>query len=270
MGEFGSDPRLDALNAEVRELWDQKAAYWDERFGEGNVFHRELIAPPTERLLNVRPGEMVLDIACGNGAFSRRLAQLGASVVAFDFSAVFLERARARTIEYADRITYQVIDAGDEAQLLSLGEGRFDAAVATMALMDMATIDPLASALARLLKPGGRFVFSVQHPSFNSNATTMVAEAEDRGGEIVVTHAIKVRGYLTVPPGKGCGMPGEPAPHYYFHRPLGDLLGPFFRAGLVLDGLEESAFSPSADSKPLSWLSYSDIPPVLVARMRRA
>ncbi len=37
-----------------------------------------------------------------------------------------------------------------------------------MALMDMADIEPLFSALRELLKPGGRFVFTVCHPAFNS------------------------------------------------------------------------------------------------------
>lgn len=254
------------LTAETQELWDRKAAYWDERFGEGNPFHLTLIAPATERLLQVQPGETILDIACGNGAFARRMADLGARVVAFDFSRVFLERARARSGDYAGRIDYRHIDATDETQLLSLGEGRFDAAVATMALMDMPDITTLAATLPRLLKPGGRFVFSVQHPCFNSNGITMVAEQDDHEGQLVTTKAIKVRQYLSIPPGKGTGMPGEPNPHIYFHRPLSELLGVFFAAGFVLDGLEEPAFD--GGDHLLSWYGYDQIPPVLVARMQ--
>lgn len=117
---------------------------------------RMLIAPSTERLLNVQAGQRVLDIACGNGAFARRLAALGATVVASDFSAAFLEKVRARmTTEHADRIEYRLVDATDEAALLALGERQFDAAVCTMGLMDMSVIEPLFRALARLLKPGG-------------------------------------------------------------------------------------------------------------------
>jgi 2-polyprenyl-3-methyl-5-hydroxy-6-metoxy-1,4-benzoquinol methylase len=47
-------------------------------------------------LLKVRPGEGVLDVACGNGVFSRRLAELGAAVVAIDFSIKFVRLARAK------------------------------------------------------------------------------------------------------------------------------------------------------------------------------
>lgn len=264
-----------ALARQVHEAWEKKAAFWDEMMGEGNAFQRVLIGPATERLLQVRPDETVLDVACGNGVFSRRLAELGARVVAIDFSEKFIELARARTDKagYGDRIEYLLTDATDEEQMLSFGEGRFDAAVCNMALMDMSAIDPLMLALRRLLKLSGRFVFSVQHPAFNSNAVTLVLEEEDRNGTLVETYSVKVSGYLHVPPGKGAGMLGEPVPHLYFHRPLNELFGACFGAGFVVDGMEEPSFAEPEDgslsaSSALSWENLVEIPPVLVARAR--
>lgn len=207
--------QIDALNATTQEIWNRKAAFWDDQFGDqGNAFHLAAVAPATERLLEIHPGERVLDIACGNGAFSRRLAELGASVVAVDFSATFLERARARTTEQPDQIEYRLLDAMDEAQLLSLGERQFEAAVCTMALMDMAAIDPLFAALSRLLKPGGRFVFSVLHPCFNSTGSTMVVEQVEREGEMKVAYSMKVFRYIQPWAEKGVAIPGEPVAHY--------------------------------------------------------
>ena len=264
-----------ALARQVHEAWEKKAAFWDEMMGEGNAFQRVLIGPATERLLQVRPGETVLDVACGNGVFSRRLAQLGARVVAVDFSEKFLELARTRTEKagYGEAVEYLLADATDEEQMLALGEGRFDAAVCNMALMDMSTIDPLMRALRRLLNPGGRFVFSVQHPAFNSNAIRLTLEEEDREGALVETYAIKVTGYLHVPPGKGAGMPGEPVPHPYFHRPISELFGACFSAGFVVDGVEEPSFAKPEDGpakRALDWENFVEIPPVLVARARPA
>jgi SAM-dependent methyltransferase len=256
------------LVAEVRDIWDAKAAFWDERMGEGNQFQLELIGPAVERLLAVRPEELILDVGCGNGVTSRRLAHLGARVVAVDYSTRFLELARLRSDDLSHRIDYRLVDATDEDQLLALGEGRFDALVCNMVLMDMPVIDPLMRAAVRLLTPAGRFVIAVQHPAFNSNAVRLCAETETRGdGVEVMRHAVKVSDYLVVPAGKGTGMPGEPEPHWYFHRPLHELFDAFFRAGFVLDGLEELALkTQNMNPHELSWSNLPGIPPVLVAR----
>ena len=56
----------------------RNAAFWDERMGEGNDWHRLLIAPAQERLLALQRDELVLDVACGNGQFARHMARLGA------------------------------------------------------------------------------------------------------------------------------------------------------------------------------------------------
>ena len=58
-------------------------------------------------------------------------------------------------------------------------------------------------------------------------------------------------------------MPGEPAPHYYFHRPLSKLLGEFFEAGFALDGMEEPQLDEDTQSaSTLSWASVRDIPTI--------
>ena len=84
----------DALVDETRRIWDTNAAFWDGRFGEGNAFHKTLVEPTVDRLLALQPGEAVLEIGCGNGAYARHMAEQGARVLATDFSAIFLERAR--------------------------------------------------------------------------------------------------------------------------------------------------------------------------------
>ena len=270
MVSTNADTPLDRpdLNDETRDIWNAKADFWDERMGEGNAFHRQLVGPAAERLLDVQPGETILDIACGNGQFTRRMADLGARVSATDFSERFLDRARSRSAAYADRIEYRQVDATDAEALAALGNQRFDAIVCLMALMDMTTIEPLMATIPHLLKPGGRFVFVIQHPCFNSNGVSMVSELIDDGGEEHVTHSLKLSRYLTLPPGKGMGMPGEPAAHYYFHRPLHAVLGTAFRHGLVMDGIDEPAFPEPDEPRPFSWLTYSDIPPVFAARLR--
>jgi 2-polyprenyl-3-methyl-5-hydroxy-6-metoxy-1,4-benzoquinol methylase len=262
---------LQRASEETRQAWNANAAFWDERMGEGNDFVEVLIWPPTERMLAVQPGERVLDIACGNGLTSRRLAAMGAEVVAIDFAEELIARARQRKTQHAEQITYHVLDATDETALLALGEGHFDAALCQMALFDMAEIDPLMRALSHLLRPRGRFVFSVIHPCFNNPHMAHVAEMEDREGDIVTVYSVKVFGYMTPSVSKGSAIAGQPRPQLYFHRPLQGLLGAGFGAGLVLDTLEERAFPPDHPSGRglLTWGgSFCEIPPVLVARLR--
>lgn len=256
------------LNRRAREQWDAKAEFWDVLHGyEGNQFHQLLVGPSAEKLLDVKAGDSVLDVACGNGQFSRRLAELGAQVTATDFSAALIERAKART--NSDRVSYKVVDATDEAQLLALGIGQFDAAVCNMALQDIADIGPLFRALRRLVKQGGRFVITLTHPAFNLAQTVFVEERAEVNGEIIYTRALKLSNYLTELTEEGAGAPNEPNPHLYFHRPLHVLLNAAFEAGWMADGIEEPAFPDgSLGGRRLSWAEFPEFPPVLAVRLR--
>lgn len=261
------------LNEETRKIWNQNATFWDERMGDGNDFQRLLVAPASERLLNLQPGETVLEIASGNGVFARRMARLGVHVLATDFSSSMLERAQARASEYGDRIEYRLLDATSQEQIVALGKLRFDAAVCNMAIMDMAEIDPLMRGIRQVVKPGGRFVFSLCHPCFNNTGSVNGVEEATVNGEIVVTYSVKVTKYLHSSPQKGVAMIGQPASQYYFDRPLHMLFDACFRAGMVLDGLEEPAFNHPQDGSKVgnmvvNWVYYREIPPVLVARLR--
>jgi len=255
---------------ENRRIWDANARWWDDAIGDGNDFQTLLIEPATERLLNVSQRDTILDAACGAGRFARRMAQLGARVVAFDYSAAFIVRARERTPSDA-HIEYQVLDAGNPAALLSLGSSRFTKAVCTMALMDMPEIGPLFAALSRMLMPGGAFVFSVTHPCFHSATIQRFAEIDDEhGARHAVRTGVKVSSYLSPCARKTEGIVGQPEPQWFFHRPVSVLLRFGFEAGFVVDGIEEprlpEAQRPKAQAR---WHDMPEIPPILVVRMKR-
>ena len=90
------------LHGEVRAVWDALAAFWDNLVQPDVTWLRDVILPSVERLLLLQPGEHILDIACGNGGFARRMSDLGAHVLATDFSEGMLERARSHggAVEY--------------------------------------------------------------------------------------------------------------------------------------------------------------------------
>jgi 2-polyprenyl-3-methyl-5-hydroxy-6-metoxy-1,4-benzoquinol methylase len=258
-------------NEEIRQVWDDNAAYWDEFMGEGNDFVEVLCWPVTKQLLELQPGNRVLDIACGNGLTSRRLAKLGCDVVAFDFSKRMIEKAKEYPSPEVGEIRYHVLDASDQRALLDLGEDEFDAALCNMALFDMAEIEPLFQALPLLLRSGSPFVFSVLHPCFNNPHTKLVAEVEDRSGKLITEYSVRVNKYITPSVEHAVALKEQPKPQLVFHRPLQVLLESGFNTGFVLDALEERAFPtdhPPSRSE-LSWgANFNEIPPVMVVRMR--
>jgi SAM-dependent methyltransferase len=251
-------------NEDVRAGWDANAAFWDEQMDAGNTWQRTLVAPAVESLLDLRPGERVLEIACGNGEYARRMAELGVHVVATDFSERMLERARA----HGGDIEYRQLDATDPESLATV-PGPFDAVVCNMAMMDMQTLDPLAEALPGLLAPGGRFVFSVLHPAFCSNESVRTLEHVEHEDHVERRFSVKVSRYIKLHVGRGIAVEGQPEPQWYFDRPMSLLLAPFFRAGLAVDGIEEVVMPPGAAREGSMDALFEEIPAIFVARLRR-
>jgi len=264
-----SDADFPELNSEAQERWEKNARWWDQWVGDGNDWHDLLIRPATERLLEARHGEVVLELACGNGLFARRMAQLGCRVIACDSSASLVDCARSRRSEHSELIEYHLLDVTNAASLATLlGCGRFHAAVCNMAIMDIAVITPMFEAVHRALKMSGRFVFSVPHPCFNTCGCRLTPDpARDRKGSPIV----KVTCYKSLAPALGRMASTQPVAHYYFNRTLSTLFSVGFKAGFVLDAVEEPAFESTEEPRDsLAWRHCPDIPPIFVARLCKA
>lgn len=123
-----------------RQRWDP------DRYARNAGFVAELGAPLID-LLELKPGERVLDLGCGDGALTEKIAAAGARVVAVDASAEQVAAARARGLDA------QVVDAHELAF-----EAEFDAVVSNAALHWMTRPDAVIDGVWRALKPGGRFV----------------------------------------------------------------------------------------------------------------
>jgi SAM-dependent methyltransferase len=254
---------------ENRRIWNVNARWWDDRIGDGNDFQTLLIEPASERLLDVVAGDTILDAACGAGRFARRMAELGARVVAFDQSAEFIARARERTSSDAT-VEYHVVDAANAEGFLSAGSNRFNKAVCTMAIMDIPEIGPLFKLLSRVLTPGGAFVFSVTHPCFHSAAVQRFAEIYDeQGGRHGIRSGVKVSSYLSPSARKTEGIVGQPEPQWFFHRSISTLFGFGFEVGFVVDGIEEPRLPVAKQPEAgVRWNDMPDIPPIMVVRMK--
>ena len=260
MGEW------EGLTSDSRKRWNLNAEYWDDYMGEhSNQFHRELIRPYTEQLLHIKKGQVILDIGCGNGNFSRRIAELGGKVIAFDYSEKMIERAKLRSEKY-ESIEYKVIDATNEDSLLELGNNVFDSAVSNMALMDISDIKPLIKTVSRLLRTNGVFVFSIVHPCFQNPGMETGQETKEINGEIRIKNTVKISNYLTPQAYEEIGIKGQPVTHLMFHRTISYYIQLFVASGFMLDGLEEPSFKQDYQLGKFDWI---DIPAVMIFRFRK-
>lgn len=253
------------MNDKVRNIWNTNAEFWDNRMGEGNDFHKILTEPAQLKLLNIKAGDRILDIACGNGQFTRKMSQLGAKVTAINFSEKFIAIAKSKSNH---DIEYRVLDATNPDDLDKLPREYFDAIVCTMALMDMSDIKILFNHLPKMLKQSGAFVFSILHPCFNSGENVLVHEREDINGEVKNKYSVKTSNYLIEKSYLGVGMIGQPIPQYYFHRPVSSILKSLFENGFVLDAFEEPSFINIENSKSIYDNIFKFVPPALICRLR--
>src|SRR2546430_1918495 len=114
----------------------------------------EAVAELAWRLLELRPGMSVLDLACGHGELANLLAARGCRVTGLDSSAAFLDRARADAAAAGVSVEYV---AGDMRQLP--WTGRFDRVVnwsTAFGYFDDATNRAVLAGIPGVLRPGGR------------------------------------------------------------------------------------------------------------------
>jgi SAM-dependent methyltransferase len=138
----------------LRDVWDAQAAEWTRfaRTPHGDRTNLEFNIP---RFLELVPpaGRATLDLGCGEGRVGAALAALGHRVVGVDSSPAMVAAAR-------ERIEALVADAS----ALPFADASFDAVVAFMSLQDMDELDAAVREAARVLEPGGRFLFAIVHP----------------------------------------------------------------------------------------------------------
>ncbi len=170
-------PALRGKAAQVSSSWDHVATWYDDLLeGRRSDHYDRVILPGTVRLLSLRAGERVLDVACGQGILCRELHGLGAACVGVDSSPQLI--GLAQRLDPASR--YLV---GDARELSSLDTGEkghegFDAATCVMALMNIEPLSPVMAGVAKHLKTGGRLVAVILHPAFRSPGQTSWGWAE--------------------------------------------------------------------------------------------
>jgi SAM-dependent methyltransferase len=175
-------------------------------------------------LLGDVTGLRVLEIGCGSAPCSRWLARAGALPVALDLSGVMLRHAAA--LGAATGIPVPLVQAG--AERLPFTDASFDVACSAFgAVPFVAEPHRVMREVARVLRPGGRWVFAVNHPM-----RWMFSDDPGPDGLTVQQSYFDRTPYVEV---DDTGR----ATYVEHHRTLGDRVRDVVAAGLVLDALVE-------------------------------
>ena len=222
--------------------WGDVAEWYDGLVGEeGSEFQQRVIFPGVLRLLDLKPAEQVLDVACGQGALCRLLHQHGAKVSGVDAARSLIALARQRS---DPAITYFV---GDVRKLDFLPAARFSAAACVLAVQNIDALPPVFDGVARLLADGGRFVMVMMHPCFRGPKYTSWGWDEQKNAQYR-----RVDRYLLPRKEPIFTHPGQKTGQYTwtFHRPIEQYSTALRKAGLVIDAIEEWPSHKSSTSGP--------------------
>lgn len=229
----------DVSQEEAIRGWNDAAEEFAARFEKHEeFFHKYMINPAILDLLGDYTGKTVLDVACGEGHFSRKLAEMtkgNIQITGIDASETLIDIAKRRNEEYADCITFQV---GDASRMDQVPSKAFDIAICNMALMFIKRYEDAVQEIARALKPRGVFVFSLLHPCFLTPGSDWIID-DSHGNERGRRIGWKTDNYHLRLAARDVMFVCDTQETYYFCRTLEDYVRTLRQHGFVLTDLRE-------------------------------
>jgi len=186
--------------------------------------------PGVLRLLDVAKKDRVLDLACGQGVFSRYLSSKGIHVEGLDSSEELLKYARTRS---GSSIRYHVGDASDAENFPA---DRFDGIACLMAIQNIEKMDLLFKSAACWVKPGKCFVVVMTHPCFRIPRQSHWGWDEEKKLEYRrVDHYLSETNVpILTPP-----FADSKSFTLTYHRPMQSYISALVAAGFCVDAMEE-------------------------------
>jgi ubiquinone/menaquinone biosynthesis C-methylase UbiE len=142
----------------IKTDWDKVASWYDSYLEGSDTYQEKVIAPNLLRMLAVKKGDAILDLACGQGFFSRLVKDGGGVVTGVDLSKNLIDMAQ----EKSDDISYVVASAHDT----KLKKESFDKVFTVLAFENIKNIDEVTLEINRVLKREGKFFLVMLHPAF--------------------------------------------------------------------------------------------------------
>lgn len=215
--------------------WDNVAQWYDNYLIGEDTYQAQVIAPNIMRLIAPQKGQRILDVACGQGYFSRQCADKGAEIIGIDQSSVLVEKAKANAKEH------ELYIVGNAETLGSYKLEQFDTVFSVLALENIKNIPAVMEGIQYALKPGGKVIFVLLHPAFR------VPQYTDWGFDTKKTVQYrKVEKYLSeiaipieLSPFKANSKEHKPITTVTFHRSLQWYMKAFRNAGFAITTIEE-------------------------------
>ncbi len=212
--------------------WNTSASAWIRFVDEGDVNRTHLLDPIMLELCGDMQGQRVLDIGCGEGRFCRMLNARGAEITGLDCTRPLIEEAQKRDADGK----YLIADAVN----LPFPAASFDVCISYIALVDIQDFRRAIAEMARVLKHGGRVIFSNLQPYATANMNGWTKDADGKKLYFPIDNYTTERTLI----GRWRGI--EVA---QYHRPLGMIMRAFIDAGLALRQFREPVASEDAKSE---------------------
>lgn len=217
------------MEKKVKTSWSGVAKWYEKLLSGEGTYQKEVILPNLLRLMEIKPGEKVLDLACGPGFFAKEFVRVGAKVYGVDIS----EELIAVAEESVKEAEFAVSDAED---LSFIENGTMDKVVIVLALQNIERAELVIKECFRILRTGGTLHLVLNHPAFrNPKVTSWGWDSTE------LAQYRRIDEYLSESKVKIQMHPGD-APDLYtvsFHRPLQFYFKIFFKLGFAATRLEE-------------------------------
>ena len=237
-----------------RDLWEDHAGWWIDGFTDGaDPEYEEQILPLAAAELG--DARSILDIGCGDGQISRMMAATGAEVVGIDptWNQISVAHARGGGARYlrsaADRLPFP--------------SGRFDAAVACLVFEHIDAVDAAIAEVARVLRPGGRFCFFLNHPLLQTPGSGWIDDhVLDPPEQYWRIGPYLVEAETVEQVERGVYI-------RFIHRPLSRYVNTLVEHGLVLERMVEPAPPAGFLARAPEYHDAATVPRLLYLRLRR-
>jgi SAM-dependent methyltransferase len=205
------------------DLWERNAGWWQEGFTDGaDAEYEEQILPLARECL--AGAARILDVGTGEGQIARLVAREGAPlVVGVDptMAQLLLAHERGGGASYGRA----------NADALPFRDHAFDAVVVCLVFEHIADHEPAIAEIARVLEPGGRFAFFLNHPLLQAPNSGWIVD------HILDEQYWRIGPYLVEDVSMEELAPGVVLP--FVHRPLSQYVNAMAAHGLLVERMEE-------------------------------